>query len=93
MVIDREVVKIDKIKNNRTSILLGKNIVYFRQLPKYQWSQDTLAHKLNSDKGYLSQIENSTDYIERLCRVFDIEPEELFKDRNFKPKSRIDSRK
>ena len=98
MVIDREVVKIDKIKNNRTSILLGKNIVYFRQLPKYQWSQDTLAHKLNSDKGYLAQIENarrsaSTDYIERLCRVFDIEPEELFKDRNFKPKSRIDSRK
>ena len=95
MVIDREVVKIDKIKNNRTSILLGKNIVYFRQLPKYQWSQDTLAHKLNSDKGYLSQIENArrSDYIERLCRVFDIEPEELFKDRNFKPKSRIDSRK
>jgi len=87
-----------KIENNKTSILLGKNIVYFRQLPKYQWSQDTLAHKLNSDKGYLSQVENarrsaSTDYIERLCRVFDIEPEELFKNRDFNLKSRIDSRK
>lgn len=83
---------------NKTSFLLGKNIVYFRQLPERQWSQDTLAQKINSDKGYLSQIENarrnaSTDYIERLCRVFNVEPEEMFKDRNFNLKSRVDSRK
>ncbi len=97
--INCEVVKISKkMETNRTSILLGKNIVYFRQLPKYQWSQDTLAHKLKSDKGYLLQVENarrnaSTDYIERLCLVFDIEPEELFKNRDFNLKSRIDSRK
>lgn len=87
-----------KLDTNRTSILLGKNIVYFRQLPERQWSQDTLAQKMNSDKGYLSQIENakrnaSTDYIERLCRVFNVEPEELFKNRNFNLKSRVDSRK
>ena len=93
------VVKISKrLKFNKTSILLGKNIVYFRQLPKFGWSQETLAQKLNSDKGYLSQIENakrnaSTDYIERLCRVFEIEPVELFKERNFNLKSRVDSRK
>lgn len=92
-------VKINKIsKPNKTSILLGKNIVYFRQLPENQWSQDVLAQKMNSDKGYLSQIENakrhaSTDYIERLCRVFNIEPVELFKNRDFNLKSRVDSRK
>ena len=34
----------------------------------------------------------STDYIERLCRVFEIEPVELFKERNFNLKSRVDSR-
>ncbi len=83
---------------NKTSILLGKNIVYFRQLPNNQWSQDLLAQKMNSDKGYLSQIENakrnaSTDYIDRLCRVFNIEPEELFKNRNFRLKNRVDSKK
>lgn len=99
MITDCEVVKINKkLDPNRTSILLGKNIVYFRQLPENQWSQDTLAQMLNSDKGYLSQIENakrsaSTDYIERLCRAFNIEPEELFKNRNFNLKSRVDSRK
>ena len=87
-----------KLGTNRTSILLGKNIVYFRQLPERQWSQDTLTQKMNSDKGYLSQIENdkryaSTEYIERLCRVFNVEPEELFKDRNFNLKTRVDSRK
>ena len=83
---------------NKTSVILGKNIVYFRQLPENQWSQYDLAQKMNSDKGYLSRIENarrnaSTDYIDRLCRVFNIEPEELFKIRDIKLKSRIDSRK
>ncbi len=97
MIVDNEVMKIIKrLAENRTSILLGKNIVYFRQ--KNQWSQDELAQKLHSDKGYLSQIENarrnaSTDYIERLCRVFNIEPEELFKNRDFIPKVRVDSKK
>lgn len=81
---------------NKTSVILGKNIVYFRQ--KFDLSQDALAQKMNSDKGYLSRIENarrnaSTDYIDRLCRVFNIEPEELFKIRDIKLKSRIDSRK
>lgn len=91
-------VKIKKQTTNKTSILLGKNITYFRQLPSREWSQDTLAQKMESDKGYLSQIENakrnaSTDYIDRLCRVFSIEPEELFKDRNFNLKTRVDSKK
>jgi len=94
---DCEVCKIDKIIN-KTSILLGKNIVYFRQTPERQWSQDTLAQKMGSDKAYLSQIENakrsaSTDYIDRLCRVFNVEPEELFKNRDFEPKRRVDSKK
>lgn len=80
-----------------TSILLGKNIVYFRQTPERQWSQDTLAQKIGSDKVYLSQIENgkrsaTTNYIDRLCQVFNIEPEELFKNRNFALKSRVDSK-
>ena len=97
MIVDNEVIKIIKrLAENRTSILLGKNIVYFRQ--KNQWSQDELAQKLHSDKGYLSQIENarrnaSTDYIERLCRVFNVEPEELFMNRDFIPKVRVDSKK
>lgn len=89
---------ISKLTTNKTSVLLGKNIKYLRQLPKNNWSQDELAQKMNSDKGYLSQIENarrnaSTDYIDRLCQIFDIEPEELFKTRDFKLKTRIDSRK
>lgn len=72
--------------------------MYFRQSPDRNWSQDTLAQKMNSDKGYLSQIENakrsaSTDYIDRLCRVFNVEPVELFKERDFNPKNRIDSKK
>lgn len=83
---------------SKTSILLGKNIVYFRQLPENQWSQYDLAQKMNSDKGYISQIENArrhatTDYIDRLCNVFNVEPEEFFKDRNFNLKERVDSRK
>ena len=89
--------KIDnKTVTNETSILLGKNIVYFRQLNN--WSQDTLSTKLGSDKAYLSQIENakrsaSTEYIDRLCRVFNIKAEELFKERNFDLKKRVDSKK
>lgn len=84
------------IEPNRTNEILGKNIVYFRQ--KNGWSQDTLAQEMNSDKSFISQIENarrniSTAYIERLCRVFNIEPIELFKIRDVSLKSRIDSRK
>ncbi len=89
------------IKNNipnKTSILLGKNIVYLRQSSERQWSQDVLAQKMKTDKGYLSQIENakrsaSTNYIDRLCQVFNVEPEELFKNRDFKLKSRVNSKK
>ena len=89
------------IKNNipnKTSILLGKNIVYLRQSSERQWSQDVLAQKMKTDKGYLSQIENakrsaSTNYIDRLCQVFNVEPEELFKNRDFKLKFRVDSKK
>ena len=89
--------KIDnKTVTNETSILLGKNIVYFRQLNN--WLQNTLSTKLGSDKTYLSQIENakrsaSTKYIDRLCRVFNIKVEELFKERNFDLKKWVDSRK
>ena len=62
MIIDCEVVEINKkLEPNRTSILLGKNIVYFRQLR--QLSQDTLAQQMNSDKGYLSQIENAKEML------------------------------
>jgi len=89
-------IKKDESRPNKTRILLGRNIVYFRQEMKL--SQDALAQLLNSDKGYLSRIENarrkaSTDYIDRLAEVFNIEPEELFKIRDIKLKSRIDSRK
>ena len=96
MIIDCEVVEINKkLEPNRTSILLGKNIVYFRQLR--QLSQDTLAQQMNSDKGYLSQIENakrnaSTDYIDRLAKIFNVEPEEMLKEREFKLKNRVDSK-
>ena len=87
--------KTNKILNNKTSILLGKNIVYLRQL--HQWSQEDLSQKMNSDKGYLSKIENArrnatTAYIDRLCEIFNVEPEELFKDRDFNLKNRVDSR-
>ena len=72
----------NKTITNETSILLGKNIVYFRQLNN--WSQDTLSTKLGSDKAYLSHKRSaSTEYIDRLCRVFNIKVEELFKERNF----------
>ena len=43
------VIKINKNTNpNKTRILLGKNIAYFRQLNN--WSQDKLAQKLETDK-------------------------------------------
>lgn len=81
---------------NKTRILLGKNIVYFRQLPENHWSQDELAQKMDSSKTFLSEIERatrscSTDYIDRLAKVFNITPDELFKDRNFNLKRRVDS--
>lgn len=86
-----------KIREDCLRGLLGKNIVYFRQLSGRGWSQEQLAEKINSDKGYLSQVENgkrnvSVDYIERLCLVFGIEPEELFKNRHCRLKKRVDSR-
>lgn len=84
------------VESNKTNEILSKNIVYFRQ--EKGWSQDTLAQIINSDKSFISQIENakrniSTAYIERLCRVFNIEPIELFRVRDVTLKSRIDSRK
>lgn len=96
--IEKKVIFIShKTSTNKTLILLGKNITYFRQLPKNQWSQETLAQKMNSDKSFISQVENakrnvSTEYINRLCQVFNIEPMELFKDRNFNLKARVDSK-
>ncbi len=86
------------VVTNDVSILLGKNIVYFRQLPENNLSQSDLAHKLGTNKSYVSQVENakrnvSTDYIDRLCKVFNIKPVELFTERDFNPKPRIDSRK
>ena len=100
---DCEVVTINSKKivkknpKNKVSILLGKNIVYFRQLNNI--SQSKLADKLKSDKGYLSEVENAkrmatTEYIYRLTKVLNVEPDELFKNRDFKQlKNRIDSRK
>ena len=92
----KAMIKINKTTNpNKTRILLGKNIAYFRQLNN--WSQDKLAQKLETDKGYLSQIENakrnaSTDYIDRLAKIFNVEPEEMLKEREFKLKTRVDSK-
>jgi len=85
----------NNLNQNKCRVLLGKNIVYFRQL--HGWSQETLAQKMNADSGYISRVENakkrvSIDYIEKLCQVFDIEPKELFDNRNFNLKSRVDSR-
>ena len=82
---------------NKVSILLGKNIVYFRQLNNL--SQDDLATSLKTDKSYLSEVENAkrkatTEFIYRITQVFEIEPEELFKSRDFNQlKNRVDSRK
>ena len=92
----KAVIKINKNTNpNKTRILLGKNIAYFRQLNN--WSQDKLAQKLETDMGYLSQIKNakrnaSTDYIDRLAKIFNVEPEEMLKEREFKLKTRVDSK-
>lgn len=99
MTIEQKVIVIRKeMKTNKTLLLLGKNIAYFRQLPQNSWSQETLAQKMNSDKSFISQVENakrnvSTEYINRLCLIFDIEPVELFKSRDFKLKPRVDSKR
>lgn len=83
---------------NKTRILLSKNIIYFRQLPENHYSQDDLAQIMNCSRTFLSEIERatrscSTDYIDRLAKVFNITPDELFKDRNFNLKKRVDSTK
>ena len=84
-------------KPNKTRILLGKNITYFRQLPEFNYSQDQLASILKSDKCYISNLENgkrntSVDYINRLAEIFNIQPSELLVEREFNLKTRIDSK-
>jgi len=79
----------------KTRKLLANNIVYYRV--KKGWSQDTLADMLETKRQYLCEIENekrnvSTDYIDRLAIVFNIEPHELLVYRPPVDVRRIDGR-
>lgn len=70
---------------NKTRLLLANNIIYFRHLN--DWSQEDLAEIMNSSAAYISQLENakrktSTDFIDKLAKVFDIEPSELLTNRD-----------
>jgi transcriptional regulator with XRE-family HTH domain len=64
--------------------LLGKNIRRYRN--HYQWSQETLAGKLDISTNFLSNIENGKAWISpktvaKLSYALNIEPYELFKPR------------
>lgn len=76
--------------------ILSNNIVYFRI--KNNWSQEHLAELLETNPGYVSELENgkrnmSIDYIDNLSKIFNIEPHELLIDRLPVSKRRIPRRK
>ena len=69
--------------------------MYFRV--KNDWSQDTLADKLDTKPAYISEMENckrniSSDYIDRIATTFNIEPHELLLNRPPVKVRRIDGR-
>ncbi len=64
----------------KTRKILANNIVYFRI--KNGWSQEYFAELLGTSSGYVSEIENekrniSSDYIDVIANIFNIEPHEL----------------
>lgn len=81
---------------NKIRKLIATNIIYFRY--KNKWSQEVLAEKMNSSPSYISQLENgkrniTSNFIDKLVEIFDIEPVELFKNREFEFKKRVDKTK
>lgn len=77
----------------RTRQILANNIVYWRI--KRNWSQEEFADKLDSSTQYVSAMENakrniSSDYIDHLATVLEIEPHELLIDRPIVENRRID---
>ena len=64
----------------KTRKILANNIVYFRI--KNGWSLEYFAELLGTSSGYVSEIENekrniSSDYIDVIANIFNIEPHEL----------------
>lgn len=76
----REVAKIV----TRTRKLIANNIVYFRV--RKGWLQEYFAELLGTSSGYVSEMENekrniSSDYIDHIATIFNIEPHELLVNR------------
>jgi len=66
-------------------IQLGLNIQEVRRSRGF--SQETLAHRADIDRGYIGKIENAkhavtVDMIEAIAKALDVEPMELFKSRS-----------
>ncbi len=79
--------------SNSIRNIIGDNIVYFRL--KADWSQENLAELLETTPAYLSQLENgkrniTADYLEKLAKVFKIEPYQLLLERPPLKNRRID---
>ena len=79
--------------NLRTTF--GKNVKYYRFQSKY--TQEKLAEKINISPTYLSEVERGMhsldfDKIEKLCKILNIEPFQLFlpKKQDIKLPRRID---
>lgn len=65
---------------NHSRMRLANNIVYFRL--RNNWSQEELAHHLQSSASYVSEMERgkrniSVDYIDVLAKTFKVEPRDL----------------
>lgn len=68
------------INVTKTRKILANNIVYFRV--QKNWSQEHFAELLGTSSGYVSEMENekrniSSDYIDHIANIFQIEPHEL----------------
>lgn len=80
---------------NKTRKILANNIVHFRL--KNGWSQEEFAYRLGSSSQYVSTMENgkrniSSDYIDHLATIFNIEPHELLIERPIIKNRRIDGK-
>ena len=74
---------------------VAQNLVYFRY--QNQWTQETLAEKINSSSTYISQLENERrniriDFLEKIATVFKVEPHELLIPRNIQQIKHIKNR-
>lgn len=77
----------------KTRKILANNILYFRI--KNNWSQEKLAETLGTSSAYVSEMENakrniSCDYMDNLCSIFNVEPQELLIERRQINKRRFD---